>query len=160
MTPPLVPYVCKTGMKAWWQLTNWDRVTHICVSKLVIIGSDNGLSPGRRQAITCTNVGILLIQLNSNIFSIENVCELAAILSRAQWVNSKWRGRVADACVHRTGNKQNPPWLTQLPSGCGAFREGGAICLWCDSVVVLINYCGFRYWRVTCMMSISDGRAE
>ena len=27
------------------------RVTHICVSKLTIIGSDNGLSPGRRQAI-------------------------------------------------------------------------------------------------------------
>ena len=25
--------------------------THICVGKLIIIGSDNGLSPGRRQAI-------------------------------------------------------------------------------------------------------------
>ena len=34
---------------------------HICVSKLIIIGSDNGLSPGRRQAIIWTNVGILLI---------------------------------------------------------------------------------------------------
>ena len=32
---------------------------HICVG--TIIGSDNGLSPGRRQAITWTNVGILLI---------------------------------------------------------------------------------------------------
>ena len=37
------------------------RVTHICVSKLTIIGSDNGLSPGRRQAIIWTNAGILLI---------------------------------------------------------------------------------------------------
>ena len=27
---------------------HWGRVTHICVSKLTIIGSDNGLSPGRR----------------------------------------------------------------------------------------------------------------
>ena len=27
------------------------RVTHICVGKLTIIGSDNGFSPGRRQAI-------------------------------------------------------------------------------------------------------------
>ena len=26
-------------------LTHWGRVTHICVSKLTIIGSDNGLSP-------------------------------------------------------------------------------------------------------------------
>ena len=42
-------------------LTQWGRVTHICVSKLTIIGSDNGLSPGRRQAIIWTNDGILLI---------------------------------------------------------------------------------------------------
>ena len=36
-------------------------MTHICVSKLAIIGSDNGLSPGRRQAIIWTIVGILFI---------------------------------------------------------------------------------------------------
>ena len=36
-------------------------MTHICVSKITIIGSDNGLSPGRRQAIIWTSVGILLI---------------------------------------------------------------------------------------------------
>ena len=36
-------------------------MTHICVSKLTIIGSDNGLSPGRRQAIIRTNAGLLLI---------------------------------------------------------------------------------------------------
>ena len=36
-------------------------MTHICVSKLAIIGSDNGLSPDRRQAIIWTNSGILLI---------------------------------------------------------------------------------------------------
>ena len=37
-------------------------MTHICVSKLTINGSDNGLSPGRRQAIIWTNDGILLIR--------------------------------------------------------------------------------------------------
>ena len=42
-------------------LTHWGRVTHICVDNLTIIGSDNGLSPGRRQAIIWTNAGILLI---------------------------------------------------------------------------------------------------
>ena len=36
-------------------------MTHICVSNLTIIGSDKGLSPGRRQAIIWTNAGILLI---------------------------------------------------------------------------------------------------
>ena len=39
-------------------LTHWGRVTHIC--KIIIIGSDNGLSPGRRQAIIWTDAGILL----------------------------------------------------------------------------------------------------
>ena len=42
-------------------LTHWGRVTHICVSKLTIIGSDNGLSPDRRQAIIWTNAGLSLI---------------------------------------------------------------------------------------------------
>ena len=36
-------------------------MTHKCVGNLPIIGSDNGLSPGRPQAITWTNIGILLI---------------------------------------------------------------------------------------------------
>ena len=47
--------------KGFHGLTHWGRVTHICVSKLTIIGSDNGLSPGRRQAIILTNAGIFLI---------------------------------------------------------------------------------------------------
>ena len=34
---------------------------HICLSKLTIIGSDNGLSPGRRQAIIWTSAGMWLI---------------------------------------------------------------------------------------------------
>ena len=36
-------------------------MTHIHVGKLAIIGSDNGLSPERLQAIIWTNAGILLI---------------------------------------------------------------------------------------------------
>ena len=43
------------------ELTDWGQVMHICVSKLAIIGSDNGLLPGRCQAIIRTNAGILLI---------------------------------------------------------------------------------------------------
>ena len=46
---------------AWGLLTHWGRPTPICVGKLTIFGLDNGLSPGRRQAIIWTNVGILLI---------------------------------------------------------------------------------------------------
>ena len=50
-------------------LTHWGPVTHICVSKLTIIGSDNGLSPGRRQAIIWTNARILLIRTSGTKFS-------------------------------------------------------------------------------------------
>ena len=43
-------------------------MTHICIGNLTIIGSDNGLSPDQRQAITWTNVGIFLIgPLGTNV---------------------------------------------------------------------------------------------
>ena len=45
-------------------LTHWVRVTHICVD-----GSDNGLSPVRRQAIIWTIAGILLIGPSRTSFS-------------------------------------------------------------------------------------------
>ena len=44
----------------FFPLTHWGWVIHICVSKVTIIVSDNGLSPGRRQAIIWNNAGILL----------------------------------------------------------------------------------------------------
>ena len=71
-------------------------MTHICVSKINIIGSDNGLSPGRRQAIIWTNAGILLIGPCGNKFleiliqenAFQNVVwKMAAILSRPQCVD-------------------------------------------------------------------------
>ena len=54
-----------TKVEAWhnviaW-LTHWGWVTHICVGNLTIIGSNNALSPRRRQAIIWTSAGILLI---------------------------------------------------------------------------------------------------
>ena len=51
--------------------THRGRVTHICVVKLTIFGSDNVLSPERRQAIILTNAGILLIgPLGTNFIEI------------------------------------------------------------------------------------------
>ena len=50
-------------------LAHWGRVTHICVGNLTNIGSDNGLSPGRRQAIIWINAGILLIRTLGTNFS-------------------------------------------------------------------------------------------
>ena len=66
----------------WWQgssphnghqsdmpLIHWGRVTHICISKLTILGSDNGLSLFSQQAIIWTNDGILLIKPLGTTFS-------------------------------------------------------------------------------------------
>ena len=71
---------CVTAHKISWRrvhavsvycLPYWDRVTHICASKLTVIGPDNGLSPGRRQAIIWTNAGLLLIwPLGTNLSDI------------------------------------------------------------------------------------------
>ena len=54
-------WVLKVSDMSPWILIHWGRVTHICINKLTIIGSDNGLSPGWCQAIIWTNAGILLI---------------------------------------------------------------------------------------------------
>ena len=61
LTAPLLRHLW--NYKAVFQLTHWGWVTHtcICIGKVTIIGSDNGLSPSRRQAIIGTNSGILLI---------------------------------------------------------------------------------------------------
>ena len=68
MKPSLKPMLifCHSSRS---HFTHWGRVTHICVSKLTIIGSDNGMSPRRHQAIISSNAGILLIGTLGTNFS-------------------------------------------------------------------------------------------
>ena len=92
-------------MLSWWSLmswrqtsgrpsiTHWGRLTHMCVGNLTIIGSDNGLSPARRQAITWTNVEILLIGSLGTNFS-EMLIEIHAFSFRKSYLkmsSGKWR---------------------------------------------------------------------
>ena len=70
-------------------LIHWGRVTHICVGKLTFIGSDNGLSPGRRQAIIWSNAGILLIGPLGTNFS-EILIEIDTF-SFKKMSSGKWR---------------------------------------------------------------------
>ena len=71
-------------------LTHWGRATHICVSKLTIIVSDNGLSPGRRQAIIWANAGILLIGPLGTNFS-EILIEIQIFSYMLKMASAKWR---------------------------------------------------------------------
>ena len=68
-------------------------MTHICVGKLTIFGSDNGLSPGRRQSIIWTNDGILLIGALGTNFS-EILIEIQTSSfgkNRLRVSSAKWR---------------------------------------------------------------------
>ena len=106
-------------------------MTHICISKLTIIGSYNGLSPGRRQAIIWTNVNQCWnivnwtlrnkhqwnLNWNSNIFTQENafksvVCETASILSQPQCVDLRIVGpfQYKDVIYHYRNLNKNTRW--------------------------------------------------
>ena len=59
----------RRSLQYFYLTSIWDRVTHIRVSKLTIIGSGNGLSHDRRQAIIWTIAGLLLIWALGTNFS-------------------------------------------------------------------------------------------
>ena len=71
----------------------WDQAMHICVSKLPIIDSDNGLSPGRRQAIIRTNDGILLTRPLGTNFSeiLSEIHTFSFKKMRLKMSSGKWR---------------------------------------------------------------------
>ena len=74
-------------------LTHCGQVTHICVGKLIIIGSDNGLPPDRRQAIIWTNAGLLSIG-PSRIYFSENLIKMQQFSLKKMHVkmsSAKWR---------------------------------------------------------------------
>ena len=117
---------CLTSMTP---LTHWGRVTHICVRDLTSIGSDNGLSPGRRQAIIRTSAGILLIRplgTNFSEFLVEILIfsfkKMRLKVSSAKWrpfclglnVLNVWVSRVHNTI--RTVYKVIEPYLEWLPS--------------------------------------------
>ena len=110
--------------KSW--LTHWGWVTHICVSELTIIVSENGLSPGRRQAIIWNNAGLLLIQpLGTNVGEISigiqtfSFKKMHLNMSSAKWrpfclglnvltnmyecINIRWHGKVLTPGVEGSG---------------------------------------------------------
>ena len=75
------------------RLTHWGRVTHICVGNITIIGSDNGLSPGRRQDIIWTNAKLLFFGPLGTNFS-EILIEILTFSfkkMRLKVSSAKWR---------------------------------------------------------------------
>ena len=120
---------CLQALVHWW-ITHWGRMTHICSSKLTIIGSDNGLSPVRRQPIIRTSDDSLLtrpwgIYFNEILFEIQRFsfkkidmkmsrAKMSAILSWPQCVTiGPWPRTVSQ---HWSGNDWVPPGNNSLPA--------------------------------------------
>ena len=98
-------------------LTNWSRVTHICVSRITNIGSDNGLSPGRRQAIIWTNAEILLIEPFGTNFS-EIFMAIHTFTFKNMHLNmssGKWRPFCLGLNVLRLNNTRSPCSVDSIP---------------------------------------------
>ena len=120
MPPPREDDFVRTPFDFWplTLLTHWGRVMHICVSTLTTIGSDNGLSPGRRQAIIWTNAGILFIRpLGTNFSEISIGIQTFSFKKMHLKVSSaKWRPFCLGLSVlnvfYRTNAKQWRELLT------------------------------------------------
>ena len=65
-------------------LTYWGRATHVCISSLISIASDNGLLPGLRQSIISTNAAILSIEILVGI-QIFSFTKMHLKISSATW---------------------------------------------------------------------------
>ena len=74
-------------------LTHWGRMTYICIGNLTIIGSDNGLSPARRQAIIWTNAGLLFIGPLGTNFSeiVVEIITFSFTKMHLKMSSGKWR---------------------------------------------------------------------
>ena len=109
------------------QLTHWGQVTHIWVTKLTIISSDNGLSPERRQAIIWTNAGILLIgPLGTNFSEILiEILTFSFTKMRFKVSSAKWR----PFCLGLNGLREK--WTHKFEVSGKEIQscKGGNICL-------------------------------
>ena len=125
-------------------LTHWGRVTLICVSELTIIGSDNGLLPGRRQPIIWTNTGILLTGPSGTNFSEILIAILTFSFKKMclKVSSAKWQPFCLGLNVLRQASK---------PANNGMYRYHSRC--WCifDAIIKAISwfYAWDTFWHMT-----------
>ena len=88
-SPKSLQYISHNEPTRYWvSFVSLSPMTHSCVNKLTTIGSDDGLSRGRRQAIIWTNAGILSIgPLGTNLREIYEF----TFTKRHLEISVKWR---------------------------------------------------------------------
>ena len=125
--------------------THWGRVTHICVSNLTIIASDNGLLPGRRQAIVWTGAGILLIgPLGTNFSEILiEIITFSFMKMRLKVSSAKWQPLWLGLNVLRpySGSGMHLPLIIIIMQDCSqALNVYGEKALLEESVNICLVY--------------------
>ena len=124
-------------------------MTHICVVKPTIIGSDNGLSPGRRQAITWTYAGLLFIRNLGRNFS-EILSEIQTFSFKKMHLkmsSAKWR----PFCLGLNVLKQRPHRFISssnffIISSFSMFSTMNYIVLWITSTEAAVPR--GRWWLI------------
>ena len=86
-------------------------MTHICVGINTNIGSDNGLSPGWRQAIIWSNAGILLIGPLATNFNeiLTEILTFSFKKMRLKVSSAKWRPSCLGLNVLKMGRQDSNP---------------------------------------------------
>ena len=145
------------------QLTHWGRVTHVCTSKLNI-GSENGLSPSRRQAIIWTNAGIWLIRALGTKFS--EIHTFSFKKMHLKMLSAKWDQfclslyvlgdlvtGLPSATVFQYFVTEITLWLLKLSWNFGQNTEIIAVCYWSEfpevGSPVVIEFCCVHYEAIS-----------
>ena len=131
-------------VSGWWNLiqtiNSLRPSDHTCVGNLTIIGSDNGLSPGRRQAVILTNAGVLSIGPLGTKFS-EILIEILRFSFKKICLkvsSAKWR-----------------PFCLGLNVLIAAKNYLNVITVFSGGLAVLTNW-GWVQWRY-CSVALSHG---
>ena len=150
--------------RLFYYLTHWGRVTLICVGKLTIIGSDNSLSSGRRQAILWTNTWILLIgTLGTNFIEILTEIHIFSFKKMRFKMSS---GKLRPLCLGRNVLSAHIPFVfvvvvlqyVFVMDSCGLFTHSlrgsfTATGLIHYSDVIMNAMASQIYWRIDCFYS-------
>ena len=139
-------------------------MTHIWVSKLTITDSDNGLLPGRCQAIIWTNAGILLmgpLRIHFNEILIEihifSFTKMHLKVSSGKWrpsclslnVLTHW-GLVIHTCVIELNHHWSRKWLVICSAPSHYFNQGWCIVSWTPRKKLYFLFC-FDFYSRKCI---------
>ena len=131
-------------------------MTHLCVGNLTIIGSDNDLSPGRRQVIIWTNAGILLIgPLGTNFSEIQiGIQAFSYKKMHLQMSSVKW----LPFCLGFSVLTALVKWATKYPGltfcDCVSIDDPVTHKLWYSRMFICVNLVKWGYQKVSSRITL------